>query len=420
MQSAADSADAVLSGKKELQKAQYSFSEARAKRMPSLRLEASASWMSHPPEGIVVPAGSLSALPPIPSADMVFVEDSEPTYFSFSLILDQPIFSSLKLSSAVQMAGLGVDVARFRLLAAKQAARLDAAEAYFGALLAARSIEELSISRSVVQEILTDVEDSFKEGFVKYQAVLEVKKRLAQAETRLVGGEQGLAAALHALQFTTGIDTADLRLTSPFYETEPKLDLAELQHDAVESSLDREILSAGVAVSEKNLILRKGEGLLRPDLALMVQMDVDGGHIPFSETDWDRSWSANLRITIGAKLPIFDSLQAHWGIKAAYEEMEMAKIGLRQLEKALALEVTRTHRELLESYFLLLEKRASLELAAEAYKNAVVSYENGIITRLEEREARLLLAASRLEELAALHRYTVASLRMDYLRGFPQ
>jgi outer membrane protein TolC len=388
--------------------------------MPSLSLEASASWISHPPEGITVKAGELNPLPPIPDVDIVFLEDSEPTYFILSLILSQPIFTSLKLASAAQMADLGMDVAGFRLLASKRTARRDAAEAYFSVLLASRSLEELRVSREVVGEILNDTEDSFEEGLVNYQSVLEVKKNLAQAETRIIGAEQGLATGLQALRYYTGIDTENFRLVSPFPDDEPSLGLEELQGEALANSLEREILIAGVAMAEKNLTLQRGGGLLRPDFSLMVQMDVDGGHIPFSEEEWERSWKGNLRVTLGARLPVFDSLESHWRIEEASREIETALIGLKQFEKALALEAARRYQELKESYYLLLEKRASLELAEEAYKNAVVSYESGIITRREEREARLLLAGSRLEMLAAAHRYALASSQVAYLRGYPE
>jgi outer membrane protein len=417
---AEDSGDSVLAGETEVRKARDALLEAKAKMMPSLSLEASGSWMSHPPEGITVAAGELNPLPPIPSVDTVFVEDSEPTYFTLSLIFHQPVFTSLKLASAAQMAELGVDVARYRLSASKRTVRRGAAQAYFSALLASRSLEELAVSRSVVQEILTDTEDSFEEGVVNYQSVLEVKKNLAQAETRLISAGQSLTTSLAALRYYTGIDTEGLRLVSPFRDEAPSVGLEELQREAAENSLDREILMAGAAAAEKNLALQRGGGLLRPDFSLLVQMDVEGGHIPFSEQDWDRSWKGNLRVTLGAKLPIFDSLESHWRIEAASEEIEAALIGLRQFDKALDLEAARAHQELLESYYLLLEKRASLELAAEAYKNALVSYENEIITRREEREARLLLAASRLEMLTASHRYSLATVQVDYLRGYPE
>jgi outer membrane protein TolC len=318
------------------------------------------------------------------------------------------------------MADLGMDVAGFRLLSSKRTARRDAAGAYYNALLASRSLEELSVSRTVVEEILTDVEDSFEEGLVNYQGVLEVKKNLAQAETRLVGAEQSLVTAKQALRYHTGIDTTDLSLVSPFPDGEPSVGLEELQREALENSLEREILIAGIAIAEKNLSLQRGGGLLRPDFSLMVQMDVDGGHIPFSEDDWERSWKGNLRVTLGARLPVFDSLESHWRIEAASEEIASAAIGLKQFEKALALQAAQAYQELLESYYLLLEKRASLELAEESYKNAMVSYESGIVTRREEREARLLLAGTRLEQLAAAHRYALASIQVQYLRGFPE
>jgi len=412
-------AEAIAMGRADLRRAEQARMEARAGTLPSLSLEASASWMSNPPEGIAVEPGSLSAFPPIPAEELVFVEDSEPTYFTLSLILSQPLFTSLKLSSAVRLAELGVEQAHWSLLAARRRIGRDTASSYYAALLARRSLEELRVSRSLLEEILRDVEDAYAEGLVNFQSVLEVKKSLAEAERRLEEARLNAAAGLQALQFYTEAPAEDLRLVSDFRKEPADIDLDpdRLKRAALEYSGERRLLLLAVSQAERGAALRRGEMPLRPDLSLELRFDLEGGHVPWSEEDWDRSWRGNLLVSLGGRLPLFDSFESRAGVRQAEERIEGARLALRRLEKSLALESVRIRREVVSACCAVSEKEAALELAEEVYKNAQASLEAEMLTRREEREARLLLAAARLESMAASRDLSLALVRLEYLTG---
>jgi len=412
-------AEEIAIKRADLRTAEQSRVEARAGTLPSLSLEASASWMSDPPEGITVEPGSLSAFPPIPTEELVFVEDSEPTYFTVSLILSQPIFTSLKLNNAVRLAELSVERARWSLLAARKRIVRDTASAYYSALLAQRSLEELEVGRSLLMEILRDVEDAYAEGLVNYQSVLEVKSSLAEAERRLEQTRLNAAAGLRALQFFTDVSAEGLRLVSDFRDPpeDTGLDLDRLKGAALENSADRRVLLAAVSLAERDAALSRGEGPLKPDLSLDMRFDLEGGHVPWSEEDWDRSWRGNLRVSLGARLPLFDSYESRAGVRQAEENIERARLALRQLEKWLDLEAYRIRADALSAAYTVHEEEAAVELAEETYKNAQASLEAELTTRREEREARLLLSAARLERLTAFHELSQAVARLEYLIG---
>jgi outer membrane protein TolC len=412
-------AEEVSMKRVELRRAEQARVEATTGTLPSLSLEASASWMSDPPEGISVEPGSLSALPPIPSEELVFVEDSEPTYFMLSLILSQPIFTSLKLENAVRLAALGVEQAQWSLVAARRRVARDTASAYYSALLAHRSLDELEVSRSLVEGILRDVEDSFTEGLVNYQSVLEVKKSLAEAESRLEEARMNAAAGLEALRFLTEAPAEGLRLVSDFRKEPADIDLDpdRLKRAALENSVERRLLLLAVSQAERSAALSRGEGPLRPDLSLELRFDLEGGHVPWSEEDWDRSWRGNLLVSLGGRLPLFDSFESRAGVRQAEERIEGARLALRRLEKSLALESVRIRAEVVSACCAVSEKEAALELAEEVYKNAQASLEAEMITRREEGEARLLLAAARVELMAASRDLSLALVRLEYLTG---
>jgi outer membrane protein TolC len=414
---AVEKGETVLIKWGELQKAEYAYKEAKTGALPSLSVETSASWMTDPPEGIKVEAGALSAIPLLPSEDMIFVEDAEKTYFSISFILNQPIFTWLKIKNGIELAAISRDLARWELSRTRRKVRRDVAVTYFGVVLAGLSHGLLGESLALIEEILQDSLASYEEGLVSYQAVLEVKARLAAARSRHLEAEESIASGLETLSFYTGLKAGEIEPVSSFSKEPPAYDYEKIKEEALDLSIEREILLAKAKMAETDLAVQKGEGMLKPDISLIVQWDIEGQHIPWSEEDWTGSWKENLRFTLGARLPLFDSLRSHWGIHGAEKNVEIARMALGMFEKALALQVRQGIQKHREAYFLLLEKEAALELAEEKFKNAAVSYENEMITRGEEKEARLLLASSRLSCFLASYRLEIALIEMEYLVG---
>ncbi len=406
----------------ETEKAQASLKDAESKRFPKLEFQGSASWMTNPPEGIVITKGSLgysptptSSLPlAVPDQDYVLVKDYKNTYFKFSAVLSQPIFTWGKINNAIDIARLDTQVAEVNRRTTELETVRDLKLAYAGALFARDSLALLKEAESVLTQIVEDRERSFKEETINLQSVLEAKANLASLRSQLVQAEEGYKSALDAIAFFTGLDASSLELTSSFRKDLPVLDDLVLKQKALSSSPDMESLGYKLKQAEAYKKIEEASGMFRPDFALQVSFNVEGQDIPFASR-WTKTWDTNLIISIGTKMNIFDSLSSIWKTQAAEASINMAVTGIEELRKGLALKVRKAIESVRNGYAVVQERESQAKLADEQYRNAQVSFENELITRQEERGALVAKISANLQHLVALYQYQNALVNLEFI-----
>jgi outer membrane protein len=396
------------------------LAEARSRRYPRLALEASASYLANPPEGITVRKGELGTFPiEIPAEDLVFVEDAEPTYYKFGATLTQPIFASGKIDAGIRLAELDRAAAGTELDRERRDIRRETARAYHGAVLAGRSLPLLEAMHAAYADIVADRRASFAEGTVTRQAVLDAEASLAALDAKIVSAREARATALEALAVLTGLAAADLDPVDGFRDACPDLDEERLRTRAAEGSPD---LAAALTRLEQAGVKRDLEcagALFRPDVALSVAGSVSGQRTPFVGSDWTDSWDWSVVVSVGAKATAFDSGAARARIDAASSDREAAAAALSQARALVRLSVRKAVEEARTAAAALAEGRAKLALAAETAKNARVSFENGVATRGQSRLAEIARLAAALELESAGAALEDAIGEIEYRTGVP-
>jgi outer membrane protein TolC len=396
------------------------LAEARSQRLPRLALEASASYLANPPEGITVHRGELATVPiVIPDADLVFVEDAEPTYYKLGATLTQPIYTAGKIAAGIQLAELDRAAAGAELVHQHRTTRRETARAYHGAVLAGRSLPLLEEMRAAYVDIVADRRASFDEGIVTRQAVLEAQASLASIESRIVVAREARSSALEALAVLTGLAAADIDPVDGFRGTCPVLDEDGLRALAAAGAPDLVSARARLEQAGAKRDLERAGAAFRPDLALSVAGSVSGQRTPFVGADWTDSWDWSVVVSVGASATAFDSGASRARISAASSDVEAAAAALSQADKLLRLFVRRAVETVRNAAALLDERRAKLALAEETAKNARASFENGVATRGEARLAEIGRLAAALEVASADAALEDAIGEIEYLSGVP-
>ena len=396
------------------------LAEARSQRLPRLALEASASYLANPPEGITVHRGDLATFPiVIPDADLVFVEDAEPTYYKLGATITQPLYTSGKIEAGIRLAELDRAAAGTELDRQRREVRRDAARAYHGAVLADRSLPHLSAMRAAYADIVADRHVSFAEGAATRQSVLDAEASLASLEARIVAAREARSSALEALAALTGLAASDIDPVDGFRDACPLIDEDGLRTLAAAGAPD--VASARTRFERAGVKrgLERAGAAFRPDLALSVAGSVSGQRTPFVGSDWTDSWDWNVVVSVGAKATAFDSGASRARISAASSDIEAAAAALSQAEKLVRLSVRKAVEAARKAGAALVERRAKLALAEETAKNARVSFENDVATRGEARLAEVgrLAAALDLESAGAALEDAIGEI--EYLTGVP-
>ena len=409
----------------EIEEKKYALKETAAKRFPGVDVQASATYMTNPPEGITIHKGMFGYAPtinsenpiPFPDRDYVLIEDPENTYFKITTTLTQPVFTWNKINNAIRIAKDDVRLSEMSYEQALNEVYHELSKIYFGTLFAEESGRILENAKGVLSEILADRKKSYDEGLINLQKVLEAESNLAAMEAKCIEVSEAYKSGIAAISFYTGIESGEIRLTTYFRDTIPDLDEEKIKQHTITHSHDLNILRGKLNQARTYLDIEKGSDILRPDFSFILSLDIKGQRIPIVGANWMDTWDHNLTFTLGTRVTLYDGGKAGNKIKKAEITSQMAETGVQQLEKALALQVLKAIQEVRVKYYTVLEKKAKLADGKEQYKNAKVSYENELLTREEERGARVLLYSQELEYLLSLYEYEMALTDLEFLSG---
>jgi outer membrane protein TolC len=410
-----------------VKKARLAQSEAEARLWPHVDLQASGAYMTSPPSGYTVKAGSLGSIDipalgvhtPMPATD--FTIGAQPyDYFSVAATLSQPLFTWGKIRAAIDAAALQVQSAGTDLVAQRRDIEREVYRAYFGALLAQESAEVLAALSQTAAEIVTDRQAALDAGTGTRESVLEAQSRKAQVDSRLVQAEQSGASARESLGMLTGLDPAGFVLATGFREAAPALDEAALRTRAEDASTDVAGSRIRQGQAQKKLALEQGGALLRPDLALGLSLAATGaqnylvlnGAPPSSNAS--SSWSWDLVISLSVRMSVFDGAESASRIGEAEQDVEAAGQALVQSQKLARLALRRSVEAARAADAELADKRAAEDYAAEREKNARAAVDSGMASRADLRSAEILLGSARLDRLLA--QYTRQEALADIAR----
>ena len=110
-----------------------------------------------------------------------------------------------------------------------------------------------------------------------------------------------------------------------------------------------------------------------------------------SGTNWTDTWDQGF-CSIGGKVTLFDSFASVWKLKQAAFQREQAELGVREMERGMGVQVRRLVDAARTQCRLRRGERARRSWPRSRPTSAV-SRENEMITRTEERGARITEAA---------------------------
>jgi len=408
----------------------YAVNEAWSKALPQLALTSSFTYMTNPPEGITISQGALGSSPTvgseypvsIPDQDYVLIEDTKPTYFKTSASLDQVLWTWGKIQKSIRIAELERGSAEVAVRASERELVRDLTKAYFGAILARDSLGKLRDAEALMAGIVEDQSKALEEGTITKQELLDAKAKAAQVTSQRVRAQEGLATGLDALEFYTGGRPEAAALDTAMRETAPDLDEKALVGTALGGSTELETLRIKSGEARLAEDIRTASLMGLPDFSLNVTWNLTGQDIPFVGTNWTDTWDSGFYFTIGGKVNLFDSLSSVWKLKQASSQREQAETGVRELERGMGIQVRRLVEAARNNAASVAEKRAQAELAAEQAKNATVARENEMVTRTEERGARIAAISADLAFLLARFQTEISIVDLEYATGaeFPR
>jgi outer membrane protein TolC len=442
--------DAVKAREAALGSARSDEAATKAAFLPKVGASISGAYLVNPPTGITIDKGSIAEstmwapipqnLAPgyystaggttqysgplvpgtasFPSSDIVVVKDAEHSYFKGNLSFTQPLFAWGKIKSAVDIAGLEVQIA----IANRDGARLDAARAanraYYSAKLALDSAAILAELRSLAGAIVADRAAAVAEGMVPSERLLSARSDLAQIEARIVEAGEAGSSALLGLEALTGLpfDSA-IRPSSDYRGRLPAFAEADLVEKAGAASTDAIVAGARLTEAGSKIDLEKGGTLFKPDLAFFASLDASGQTPPLTTDTWKDSWTWDLSLGLSVSATFFDGGRSAAKVAGAVAGREAAKAALHGAQTASRIAARQAIEAARKAEAALRAAEAKAAWTAEVLANARQSSADQMISRQELNGAAIQDAGARLDLTGA--RYALEEAIADLERLAP-
>ena len=334
--------------------------------------------------------------------------------YDFNLTATQPLFTGWKLTTAHELASLGVDTAMIQKKIVIQKLVLGVKEAYFG-ILEAEKLEK--VARQEVEQLkahLRAAQGFFDEGITSKNDLLEAEVRFAQARQNLIRAtnRKEIAGSRFNNLLRRGInrrvnieDILDYRPVTP--------DLAECTEIAERNRSEIAEVSLGITAAENRVKLSKSG--YYPSINLIGNYLRKGDNI-LLESDPGED-ADNWAVILKGEWIFWEWGKKGHNVAAAKAQVAKAKDLLMEIEDNIRLEVKNAYLDLREAEKNIHVAETAIAQAEENFRMNEERFRQQVATSTDVLDAQTLLTQAKTNYFNALSKYNIAKARLERAMG---
>jgi outer membrane protein len=352
--------------------------------------------------------------PDFDTGETMGIEIGADNDYLMNISVNQVLFAFGRVGGAIKAAEYYLEGSEAGLEATQKDIRLKTEIAYYDALLAVEvrriAVQSLGRAQKHFDETERKLRQQMASRFDSIRAAVEVKNR----EPEVLNAENAIRLARLNLKRIVGIDrnTPVVLTDSLVYEPET-YSLEDAIKEAYQIRSDIRGLRLNVAMTDKIYQVQKRGNF--PSLSLLGNYTIQGQSTGSLFQVEQHAKVASVGIALN--FPIFDGLATQGRAAQAKADHAVAQLSLQRLEKIVALALQELYDQLGAEQENLESQRATVAMAEEAYRLALVRFTNGLSTSLELEDAELALTVARLNYTEAVYRYMAAKKRFEYAMG---
>ena len=397
---------ALLAAGQEVSAAERQVAQARGGFLPTL--DASYEWKHRRDEPYVSFGGGGP-----PGGASQFPSDYTTTNH-WQVEVRQPLFTGFALTSAVHLAELGSDAARFR----EQTARLDLIReiklAFLQVLLSEKLLDVAKENIRSLELHHRNAEAYFQQGLTPRNDVLKAQVALSEAEQQEREAGKQLVVARARLDQLLYLDLrTELSLRDETVEPRPLPSLEEL-YSLAETSRP-EVLALAASIRQADEQVRAARSGYFPRVSAFGQYYRDGNDFAGENNKFRNNQNA----TFGLRLDwnLFEGGKTD----AKVQELERRKTGLeyrlRDLKLQLDVQVQNAYEQLRVAQSNIATARSALEQARESDRITALQYREQLVIFLEVLNSRLFVLRSQVSHHQAVYGYAMALADLERAVG---
>lgn len=310
---------------------------------------------------------------------------------------EQPVYTGGKITSAYKMSQIGSEIANLNQELTRTEIIVKTDEAYWMYVQANEMLKLASSYRTVLMELLRNVQDAEELGLKHKNDVLKVQVKVNEAELQIRQAENGIKLSRKNLCHIMGIPL-DSEVALPESFNEPFL----VSPDCLGTYTNR----PEYGILEKQIQLKEQQvKLVKSDFLPKSGIRADYGYTNGVKLNGDKLFDNTSFLAIATvSIPIFQWGEGYNKVRVAQAERDMSRLQRDEITEKMELELTRAFDKCDESILEVELTALSLEQAHENMRISGYQYEEGMETLADYLEAQTVWQRAYLENINAKNR----------------
>ena len=338
------------------------------------------------------------------------------------LSLSQNLYAGGRTSARMRLARIGERSAELGVQQARASAVLEAAQAYYDAVLSDRLLTIAEATLKQAEETADQIASGRAEGIRPEFDLLRARVTADNQRPAVVQRRVERELAMLRLKQLLEIPSAQgITLTSDLEEGALR-ELSGVAREVADVPAESEnpripVRQAAQAVEQRETALRIARSGHLPQLDLVSNY----GLVNYPDTvlpdfgDWRTNWTVGVVLQV----PIFSGFRVSGDIASARADLAEAQLRLRQTEEFVQLDTESAAQQLAAAMATWKASAGTVEQARRAFEIATIRYGEGISTQLELSDARILLDQAQANRARAARDLQLARIRLALLPHLP-
>lgn len=433
VQAALSASPELVQKRLELESAAARQREARAARLPRATFQVQASKLTPYIDAIVLRPGSTGSISIpdtsglggvnngyIPPANLELFEGMPDQMLSTFVQVEQPLYTSGKISLAVRLADLNHDLEGHRLQEKGFETAYIVRKLGLGLYLGEASLAQLTAMITELSQILADTRAIQARGLVTDADVLGVEAQLRSLEEEQAKGRAELVRLRETLRMLTGALPDDPLLLEGQLESLPRPELPPLEALLEEAAARRpelKSLASQVELARAQVRFVSTDLPFRPTLGMRLEGGFRGDRVPILQTNWSKTWDSYYQASLALQVKLMDGGAAASKVRQSSLQARQAELGETQTRALIVAQVREQHARLEAAQRGLARADAEERAARERRRQGEQGSQRGTIGRSEFLKGHLEWARATTGRLVALFNLQLAQLELDHATG---
>lgn len=274
---------------------------------------------------------------------------------------------------------------------------------YGNVLLADESILIINKNKVVLEKILSDTREIYKNGLIEEENIEQLQITLNSINNALDNVTKQRVIALNMVKLLLGINLDEPIVLSDNLNTltQNNIDLQVLAAEFnVNNNIDYQI---GKNMEEsKKLMVKLERSKALPSLGAQVNFGYNAFSNEFTFFNADQKWSNYSNVGIGLNVPIFSSGARSSRVQQAKIDLEKSRTELTETEQKLKLQHQKAKSDYEYSINLYNNAQSNLKLAERIENKQQVKFKEGLSSSFDFAEAQKQLYTAQQEVLQAM------------------